>query len=121
MVTKTIIPKYIKDESVVDRNGILLYDFNNHANYDFDNLIQTLTGGKDNTDYQLWRQSFVETVIYSKTTSKNYSGITKNMFSMEKAEGLSTYIPNGTHSSAMNNFYRTLQWYSAAGWNETGW
>lgn len=121
MVTKTIIPKYIKDESVVDRNGILLYDFNNHANYDFDNLIQTLTGGKDNTDYQLWRQSFVETVIYSKTTLKNYSGITKNMFSMEKAEGLSTYIPNGTHSSAMNNFYRTLQWYSAAGWNETGW
>ena len=40
---------------------------------------------------------------------------------MKGAEGLSTYIPNGTRNSTMNNFYRTLQWYSAAGWNETGW
>lgn len=121
MVTKAIIPKYIQDERVVDRSGILLYDFNDHANYDFDNLIQNLTGGKDNADYRLWRQAFEETVIYSKTTSKNYSGITWQMFSMEKAEGLSTYIPNGTHNSTMNNFYRTLQWYSAAGWDKTGW
>ena len=121
MVTKAIIPKYIQDERVVDRNGILLYDFNDHANYDFDNLIQNLTGGKDNADYQLWRQAFDEAVIYSKTTPKNYSGITWQMFSMEKAEGLSTYIPNGTHNSTMNNFYRTLQWYSAAGWDKTGW
>ncbi|WP_291596967.1 clostripain-related cysteine peptidase [Bacteroides sp.] len=121
MVTKAIIPKYIQDERVVDRSGILLYDFNDHANYDFDNLIQNLTGGKDNADYRLWRQAFEETVIYSKTTSKNYSGITWQMFSMEKAEGLSTYIPNGMHNSTMNNFYRTLQWYSAAGWDKTGW
>lgn len=121
MVTKAIIPKYIQDERVVDRSSILLYDFNDHANYDFDNLIQNLTGGKDNADYRLWRQAFEETVIYSKTTSKNYSGITWQMFSMEKAEGLSTYIPNGMHNSTMNNFYRTLQWYSAAGWDKTGW
>lgn len=122
MVTKTIIRKYIQNKKEVNLSGILLYDFSReHANYDFDNLIQSLTGGKDNEDYQLWRQSFDEAVIYWETTRKNYSGITRNMFSMEKAEGLSTYIPNGDYNSTMNKFYRTLQWYSAAGWNETGW
>ncbi|WP_195655862.1 clostripain-related cysteine peptidase [Bacteroides sp. 1001136B_160425_E2] len=122
MVVKTIIPKYIKDAEGVQCNDIQLYDFSSDkANYDFDNLIQNLTGGKDNTDYQSWRQAFDEAVIYRKTTPKNYSGITYTMFSMEKAEGLSTYIPRGSLNSKMNNFYRTLQWYSAAGWDETGW
>ena len=36
-------------------------------------------------------------------------------------EPLSTYIPNGESNSKMNTFYRTLSWYSAAGWNATGW
>ena len=107
---------------MVQCNDIQLYDFSSdEANYDFDNLIQNLTGGKDNTDYQSWRQAFDEAVIYRKTTPKNYSGITYSMFSMEKAEGLSTYIPRGSFDSKINNFYRTLQWYSAAGWGETGW
>lgn len=122
MVTKTIIPKYIQDAEVVQCDDIQLYDLSSDkANYDFDNLIQNLTGGKDNADYQSWRQAFDEAVIYRKTTQKNYSGIIRNMFSMEKAEGVSTYIPCGNFDSKMNNFYRTLQWYSAAGWNETGW
>ena len=43
------------------------------------------------------------------------------MFTMEGSEGLSTYIPNGESNSKMNTFYRTLSWYSAAGWNATGW
>ena len=53
--------------------------------------------------------------------SKNYSGIIRRMFTMEGSEGLSTYIPNGESNSKMNTFYRTLSWYSAAGWNATGW
>ena len=121
MVTKTIIPKYIQERKEVNRNDVMLYDFSGpRANYDFDDLVQNLTGGKDNADYRAWRQVFDEAVVYWKTTPKNYSAF-KRMFSMEKAEGLSTYIPNGSYNSTMNDFYRTLQWYSAAGWNETGW
>ena len=46
MVVKTIIPKYIQDAGVVQRDDIQLYDFSSDkANYDFDNLIQNLTGG----------------------------------------------------------------------------
>lgn len=75
MVVKTIIPKYIQDAGVVQRDDIQLYDFSSDkANYDFDNLIQNLTGGKDNADYQSWRQAFEEADIYRKTTPKNYSG-----------------------------------------------
>lgn len=28
---------------------------------------------------------------------------------------------SGSFDSKINNFYRTLQWYSAAGWDEAGW
>lgn len=121
LATKAIIPKYIQDGRGVDRNGILLYDFNDNANYDFENLIQRLTGGTDNEDYQSWREAFDNTIVYWQTTPLNYSGIIWSMFSMEGAEGLSTYIPNGSKDSKMNTFYRTLKWYSAAGWDETGW
>ena len=119
--TKTIIPKYIQDKREVNRSGLLAYDFNDDANYDFDELIQYLTGGADNAEYQSWRIAFDNAVVYRKTTSKNYSGIIRRMFTMEGSEGLSTYIPNGESNSKMNTFYRTLSWYSAAGWNATGW
>lgn len=125
-VTRTILPKYIQDrkwvqnQDYINVNNIMLYDFIDKANYDFDNFVQYLTGGTDNNDYQLWRQAFDKTVVYWQTTSKNYS-MRASMFSMKNAEGLATYIPNGAVSSNMNTFYRTLGWYSAAGWNETGW
>lgn len=125
-VTRTILPKYIQDrkwvqnQDYINVNNIMLYDFIDRANYDFDNFIQYLTGGTDNIDYQLWRQAFDKAVVYWQTTSKNFS-IRARMFSMKNANGLATYIPNGTVSSNMNTFYRTLGWYSAAGWNETGW
>lgn len=126
-VTRLILPQYIKDQKLeqsqnyINTKEILQYDFNSHANFDFDNLIQYLTGGTDNDDYLIWKHAFDKAVIYRQTTPLNYSGITWKMFSMEGSEGVSTYIPNGSTNSAMNNFYRTLSWYSASGWNETGW
>lgn len=125
-VTKLILPKYIQEQKwaqnqdYIKVKDIMLYDFIDKANYDFDNFVQYITGGSNNSDYKLWRQVFDEAVAYWKTTPKNYS-MQKNMFSMKDSEGLATYIPNGSANSTMNNFYRTLGWYSAAGWNETGW
>lgn len=100
---------------------ILAYDFNDDANYDFEKLIRNLTGGVDNTDYRSWYTAFEAAVVYRKTTLKNYSGIIHRMFTMEGSEGLSTYIPTGASNSTMNTFYRTLSWYTAAGWDGTGW
>ena len=120
-VTKELLPKYIQNHMVVDKTGIQRYDLTKEdANYDFDGLIRALTGGTENIDYVAWREVFNKVVVYSETTSKNFSS-SGGMFSMKGAEGLSTYIPSGDLDSKMNNFYRTLQWYSAAGWDETGW
>lgn len=121
MATKAVIHKYVQNVSELRRDGILLYDFSSsRANYDFNDFIQNLTGGEDNSDYRLWRQAFDEAVIYRKTTLMNYSGILWRMFSMKNSEGLSTYIPEA-NDLKMNDFFHTLQWYSAAGWDETGW
>ena len=120
-VTKELLPKYIQNHMVVDKTGIQRYDLTKEdANYDVDGLIRALTGGTENIDYAAWREVFNKVVVYSETTSKNFSS-SGGMFSMKGAEGLSTYIPSGDLDSKMNNFYRTLQWYSAAGWDETGW
>ena len=119
--TKKILPKYIQDKREINRSGIQRYDFSSEdANYDLEGLVQSLTGGKENTDYQSWRTAFDNVVTYWKTTPRNYSNKV-SMFSMEGAEGLSTYIPTGASNSTMNTFYRTLSWYTAAGWDGTGW
>lgn len=120
--TKKLLSKYVQHQNVIDRSGLLLYDFSqDKANYDLDNLMQQLTGGKENADYKAWRQAFDEAVIYRKTTPQNYSGILWRSFSMTGFEGLSTYIPYGERNSTLNNFFRTLQWYSVAGWDKNGW
>ncbi len=120
--TKKILPKYIQDRGEINRSEIQRYDFSSeNANYDLEGLVQSLTGGKENTDYQSWRTAFDNVVTYRKTTLKNYSGIIRRMFTMEGSEGLSTYIPTGESNSTMNTFYRTLSWYTAAGWDGTGW
>lgn len=120
--TKKILPKYIQDKREINRSEIQRYDFSSeNANYDLEGLVQSLTGGKENTDYQSWRTAFDNVVTYRKTTLKNYSGIIRRMFTMEGSEGLSTYIPTGESNSTMNTFYRTLSWYTAAGWDGTGW
>lgn len=119
--TKKILPKYIQDKREINRSEIQRYDFSSeNANYDLEGLVQSLTGGKENTDYQSWRTAFDNVVTYWKTTPKNYSNKVY-MFSMEGAAGLSTYIPTGNSTSTMNTFYRTLSWYTAAGWDGTGW
>ena len=43
-------------------------------------------------------------------------------FSMNGSAGLSTYIFRQSYEEEINPFYRqSIQWYSAAGWDETGW
>ena len=120
--TKSVLKKYIEHRSDIIRVGIQRYDFTGtDANYDLDGFIQTLTGGTDNADYKSWRTAFDNAVVFWETTPQNYSGIIYRMFSMEKATGLSTYIPYGEQNSTMNVFYPTLEWYSAAGWNDIAW
>lgn len=119
--TRLILTEHVGMGEAVDRSKVMLYDLSsNKANYDLDNLVQRLTGGKDNVEYQLWRIDFNDVVEYWKTTPKNFS-IYQGLFSMQGSEGLSIYIPYGESNSALNSFYRTLQWYPVGGWQQLGW
>lgn len=120
--TKIILNKYVHNAYPISKTGMQRYDYgSDDANYDLDYLIQTLTGGNNN-DYLAWRQVFDEVMIYRESTLLNYSNLARGrMIEMKNAQGLSTYIPYDKMDSQLNKFFRTFQWYTAAGWNKTGW
>lgn len=117
--TKQILPVYIKHQEQVKTVGIMYYDRQSGGKYyyDLDGLIRSLTVS---SDYQEWKQAFDKAVIYWKTTEQNFSGIIQQMFPMQGATGISVYIPH-SYTPALNAFYHDYQWYTAAGWEPTGW
>ena len=111
--TEWIFSKYAKSVSVSD---IMCYDLSGSKYYyDLDGVIRVLTQGNEG-DYEIWRRVFEKARPYWGTTLKNYSGYTRNVFSMEGAEGISTYIPSGVNTSKNNIYYRTYDWATATGW-----
>lgn len=119
--TYEIIPKYIHDRQSIAVSNILCYDCRSYTRYyyDFDGLIRSL--GTESDEYAAWKSAYDAAVIYWKTTPNNYSSY-GGSFSMNGATGLSTYIFRAFNKENINESYReSVQWYSAAGWNETGW
>ena len=115
-----IIPKYIKGRQAIATSGILCYDCRSSKYYyDFDGLIRSL--GSETSEYEAWKAAYDAAVVYWKTTPNNYSSY-GGSFSMNGSAGLSTYIFRQSYEEEINPFYRqSIQWYSAAGWDETGW
>lgn len=115
-----IILKYIKGRQAIATSGILCYDCRSSKYYyDFDGLIRSL--GSETSEYEAWKAAYDAAVVYWKTTPNNYSSY-GGSFSMNGSAGLSTYIFRQSYEEEINPFYRqSIQWYSAAGWDETGW
>lgn len=119
--TYEIIPKYIKDGKAIAISNIFCYDcrYNTKYYYDFDGLMRSL--GSESSEYATWKSAYDAAVPYWKTTPNNYSSYIGS-FPMNNTAGLSTYIFRKSNEKTINPFYRqSVQWYSAAGWNETGW
>lgn len=118
--TYEIIPKYIKDRKTIATSNILCYDCRSYRYYyDFDGLIHSLNS--EDGEYAAWKGAYDAAVVYWKTTPNNYSSY-GGSFSMDGSAGLSTYIFRESYEKEINPFYRQfMQWYSAAGWDETGW
>lgn len=119
--TQEILSKYISYQQPIDVSSILSYDKRNsnyRYYYDLDGLVNSLT--HKNADYDVWKQAFDAAVIQWSTTPMNYSFFINNLFSMEASAGLATYIPRA-YSAQLNTFYRTYEWYTAAGWDQVGW
>ncbi len=116
--TKDILSGYYRQgQWLTSLSGIMCYDNRNvKYYYDFDGFIRLITSEDNN--YLTWKKTYDQAVTYFATTPKNYSAYAR-MFDMEGATGLSTYIPQNQNSLAYT-YYPVMQWYSAAGWEDTG-
>jgi hypothetical protein len=125
LATKNIITKYVQNKQEIDTNsGIFCYDpLRQKYFYDLDNLVSKLTGSNTNNDYTTWKTAFSNCVVSYQTTATNYMSYgdgTWDFISMSGSHGLSTYIPSSTRTQQNTNF-QTTDWYTDAGWSQTGW
>lgn len=92
--------------------------WNSHVGYyDFVELMELMV--TEETALTEWRQAFASARKYWSTTPKNYSQVV-GMFSMERANGVTHYIPS-TVEDAAALAYRSTAWYSAVDLASIGW
>jgi len=119
--TNDILPAVIQDKNTVPVSGILNYDRRTSGGvgyYDFDMLMKSLTN--ENASYTKWRNALNATVPYVNSTEKIYTAYNGGaMFDVAGYCGVSSYVPR--NSSSLNQSYKTFDWYTDAGWSETGW
>lgn len=84
--------------------------------YDLQELMQQLL---TEADFAAWMKAYQEALVFWKTTDENYSAFA-GMFKMDKAHGVSHYIPTDLSGSAAKA-YRQTAWYQAAGLSQLGW
>lgn len=119
--TSIVYAQAIGELGRLQKEGIQRYDWSDDdANYDLNGFVSSLLGEEDEL-YREWKTVFDDAVVYWNTTPQNYSGLIRRLFSMDKAHGLSVYIPEGAYNSPMNSFYRTLQWSKAVGLDRIIW
>ena len=85
--------------------------------YDTVELMEQLL---PSADFTRWKAVYQTILSYWKSTPKNYSSNLKGLFSMERANGITHYIPRADRVSAAND-YRQTDWYKDAGLSQLGW
>ena len=106
------------------RSLVFDYDKRNKCHvgyYDMVGIAEQLT---DKADFELWKQAYDAAVVLWKTTQGNFSSAV-GMFSMQKTNGVSHYIPKVISSSVtstpMDKAYRLTSWYKDAGLSDLDW
>lgn len=121
--TKAVLPALIQNGETVDVGSVLDYDRRSNSAYigyyDFELLMKSLV----NTEGELasWSAAFAAAVPYAESTNRIFTMFSNGMmFSVTGYSGVSIYVPR-SGNPALNESYRSFQWYEAAGWPETGW
>lgn len=89
--------------------------------YDFVEMMENLV--TDGPALGEWQQAYDAAMPYWATTPKIYSMV-DGLFSMERANGMSHYIPSASSSAsdrAASAAYRSTAWYKAVGLSQLGW
>ncbi|MCD7901358.1 MAG: clostripain-related cysteine peptidase [Bacteroides sp.] len=119
--TEKIVLNYMEEGVDIDVVGVVCYDNSRTSKryyYDLVGIIENMTNA--NEDFKKWLDFYNALVPFYNATDKVYSSTNSAMISMVGSKGVSTYIPRKQFSS-LNNYYKSLEWYTAAGWNTTGW
>lgn len=85
--------------------------------YDFVELMEAFL--QEQAALDEWKRAYDAASVYWAKTPKIYS-MSCGLFSMERANGVSHYIPSPS-KPAVAKAYRSLKWYEAAGLSRLGW
>ncbi len=114
--TKKIISAHVSDVNSFVPSSLQLYDrvsYSSHFAYDLGNFIQDIATTDEWTAYQ---KQLDATVIYKKATSY----FIELKIDYDHYSGLAAYVPKVGQATYVN-FFKTLSWHNAAGWNQTVW
>lgn len=117
--TKKIFQNHIDDIISLPLNSIQSYDCRSRkAYYDMKDLIDHIASDSEKTS---WMSQLGKAVIFDDSTPTCLSAIYGvKRFQVNVHSGIATYIPVFHNSSytKWNTYYKTFQWYTAAGWDK---
>lgn len=103
-------------------NGYILV--NKHYYPDFSDANAVMKQNLPDDEYKIWYSALKKTVPYWRTTGSWYSAVHRTTYKVDKDVycGVSMYLPReGEGNRLYNTDFSTTEWYSAAGWSQTGW
>ncbi|EJX10527.1 clostripain family protein [gut metagenome] len=120
-VTRQCLQDVGEVSSMILKNELFDYDKRTKRDehvgyYDWCQLMEKVLPTKS---FDQWKKVFDESLVFWKTTPKNYSGFV-GMFDMAGANGVTHYLPDDL-SDGRVAAYRDLAWYEAAGLSQLGW
>lgn len=74
-------------------------------------------------NYATWKKSLDSAVPYKNTTPWVFSSYIYGKWNIDTTTycGACFYLPKTTNKSTWNTYFKTLGWYSAAGWSSVNW
>ncbi|MEG1562843.1 MAG: clostripain-related cysteine peptidase [Bacteroides sp.] len=115
--TKKIITAHAPELASFQVSGLQQYGRFGYlyAAYDFNDFIRTLTQNNIPNDFKV---ALERTIIYKDFIVSDKADIIS--IKADSYSGIGCYIPQ-SFNKKWNLYFKTLQWYAAAGWNNTTW
>ena len=123
--TYEYVKKYFNKDSVVTLGGVFSYLRDGNGSYPaYYDMNAVMYDFLTEAEYLEWKLSFDAAVRYLNYSDRWYTAILYSYIYVNSnvCGGISMYLPQEKSSKEkFNADLATTEWYSAAGWNETGW
>lgn len=120
--TGKILKNHVSEMAGFQANSIPVQSYDCRAipkaYYDLKDLIDHIASDDERSS---WMAQLSKTVVFENSTPTCLSAINGiRRFSVNVHGGIATYIPifNDSRYKKMNAYYKTFQWYTAAGWDK---